>query len=401
MARPTKILCLLLLLGCAWGLTSCGDSQQTIEVTAVLPLTGQYAVYGVPIHNALELAHRELQEREDLGYVLELDVVDSGSDAEQAAELLGQAYEDGAFAAIGGVVSDSALAMVPVATRAERVLLSPTASSPRLTGASRYFYRIYPSDLQEGTRMGNFAAQSLDVENVVVLAAENNYSQGITEVFQNEFERYDKEILEKLTYPEGTGDFSQILDQVMELQPQAVYVADYAEPVRRILEGLKERGFRGTLLTTSAFASPEVIEAAGDSADDVVVTQVQFDPASEDPRVQAFVDGYREAYGSTPGLFAAHGYDALFVLAEAISQSEKIASELWKHVRSVTYTGITGSIELDERGDVGKYPRGYILQDGSFEDYDRVMKERREQLLKRLEEIRRRRARALRESQGS
>lgn len=395
MARLTKILPFLLLLGCAWGLTSCAQGDASYEVAAVLPLTGEYAVYGVPIQNALELAHQELQTQE-LGYELTLTVVDSGSDPDQAAELLRQAYDDGAFAAIGGVISDSALAMVPVADEAERVLLSPTASSPQLTGASRYFYRIYPSDLQEGTRMGNFAAQTLDVKNVVVLTADNNYAQGITEVFQSEFERYDKEILETITYPQGAEDIGGILDQVMELQPQAVYVADFAEPVRRILEGLKERGFRGTLLTTSAFASPGVIEAAGESAEDVIVTQVLFDPNSDDPNVQSFVNGYREAHGSAPGLFAAHGYDALFVLAEAIQQSEKIPSELWKHVRSVSYTGITGTVELDERGDVGKYPRVFILQDGRFEDYDRVMKERREQLQQRLEELRRRREEALR-----
>lgn len=400
MARLTKMFALILLLACAWGLTSCGDSQQTIEIAAVLPLTGEYAVYGEPIQNALEIARQELEEQ-GLEYQLELTFSDSESDPERAAELLTQAYEGGAFAAIGGVTSDEALAMVPVATQAERVLLSPTASSPQLTGASRYFYRIYPSDLQEGTRMGNFAAQSLDVENVVVLAADSNYSRGITEVFQSEFERYDKEILDKITYPSGTEDFGEILDQVMELQPQAVYVADYAEPVRQILEGLKERGFRGTLLTTSAFASPRVIEAAGESAEDVIVTQVQFDPQSEDPRIQELVKEYQQAHASMPGLFAAHGYDALHVLAQAITQSEKIPSELWKHVRSVTYSGITGSIELDERGDVGKYPRVFILQDGDFQDYDKVMKERREQLLERLEEIRRRRAEALSQAEGS
>lgn len=399
MLRLTKIFSFVLLLPCAWGLTSCGGSDRTVEVAAVLPLTGEYAVYGGPIRNALEVAHQELGE-EGLEMDLTLTVLDTGSDPDRAAELLRQAYEGGAYAAIGGVTSDEALAMVPVADEAERVLLSPTASSPRLTGASRYFYRIYPSDLQEGTRMGNFAAQNLGVENVVVLAADNSYAQGISEVFRKEFERYDKEVLETITYPDGLEDFSGILDQVMELQPQAVYVADFAEPVRRILEGLEQRGFRGTLLTTSAFASPEVIEAAGESADDVIVTQVQFEPDSEAPRVQRFVAAYREAHGKTPGLFAAHGYDALPVLVESIRESQN-ASELWKHLRGVQYDGVTGTIELDERGDVGKYPRVFILQDGSFEDYDRVIKERREQIRKRLEELRRKREEALRNAAGS
>ena len=295
MRKLLKTLAPFVVLGLALGLAACSD-RNTVQVAVVLPLSGEHAVYGEPIKNAIELAHRQIQQ-EKHPYRLELAFHDSGSDPAKAAELLRQAYSDGAFAAIGGVTSDEAQAMVPIANAEERLLVSPSASSQRLTGASRYFFRIFPSDLQEGTKMGNFAAQKLDLENVVVLAADNSYAQGISQVFVNEFERYEREVLERIVYPAGTQDFGATLDQVMEINPQAVYVADFARPVSQILSGLKERGFRGTLLTTSAFAAPGIIRAAGQGAEDVILTQVQFEPAGEDPAVRAFVDQYAQAYG--------------------------------------------------------------------------------------------------------
>lgn len=400
MRKLLKILASFAVLGFVLGLTACSGGD-TIQVAVVLPLSGEHAVYGEPMKNAIELAHRQIQQEEH-PYRLELAFHDTGSDPEKAAELLRQAYEGGAFAAIGGVTSDEAQAMVPVVNAQERLLVSPSASSQQLTGASRYFFRIFPSDLQEGTKMGNFAAQKLDLENVVVLAADNSYAQGITQVFENEFERYEREVLERIVYPAGTEDFGQVLDQVMEINPQAVYVADFAQPVGRILSGLKERGFRGTLLTTSAFAAPGIIRATGQGAEDVILTQVQFEPAGEDPAVRAFVDRYAQAYGEEPGLYAAHGYDALQVVAAALDRGTALPSDMWKNMRGLSgFSGVTGSIEFDERGDVGKYPRVYILQGGSFEDYERVIGERREQLMKRLEEIRRARERALRQGAAS
>jgi branched-chain amino acid transport system substrate-binding protein len=420
-----------LTLGClltAAFLAGC-NGEKTAKVVAVLPLTGQYALYGKPIEQGIELAHSQIVEGGEYPYNLALEVLDSGSDPAKAAELLAQAYEDGALVAIGGVTSAEALAMVPVADEAERTLLSPSASSPELSGASRHFYRIYPSDLREGTKMGNFAAQQLELDNVVVLSSDSDFARGISRVFETEFERNqgtpspssdadadadaleaelaaadspaassERGILEEIVYPEGTEDFSEVLDRVIALRPQAVYVADFAEPVRNILAGLKERGFRGTLLTTSAFASPEVVRAAGENAESVIVTQVQFD--AEDPAVRAFADAYEQAYGSMPGIYAAHGYDAMKVVAQAIASAGLLPSETWKGFRGLNdFVGVTGNVQFDERGDVGKFPRVYILQNGVFEDYDSVMAARREELQKRLEELRRQREEALRRVQ--
>jgi branched-chain amino acid transport system substrate-binding protein len=392
MAKPMRF-CLPLFAALAlWG---CGESKP-IEFGAVIPLTGSEAIYGVSIRKGVEVAFERLKARKNAHYAITLEVRDSESNPKRAAKMLEEVYEGGALAAIGGVTSKEAKEMVDVADRYDRILLSPSASSPELTGISKNFYRVFPSDFLEGTKMGNFATQTLRVNSVVVLAAESIYGRGSQGVFAKEFERYGGKVLDVLEYPEGTRDFSGLMDRVMTLDPEAVYLADFAGPIAAMVKSLRERHFKGQILTTSAFAAPEVLAAVGSGADGIFLTQPVFDIDSDAPQVKEFVTAYRQKYGEDPGLFAAHGYDAMIVLDQALENAGRAtSSEFWKGIRQIhDFEGVTGIIQFDERGDVQKFPRIYTVSDGKLIDYDEWVGKRRQELQHRMEELRRQAAAA-------
>jgi len=382
---PSVLLLTVLLLP-----AGCGEPEP-VKLGAVLPLTGQDAIYGVNVRKGVELAFEKVRSREDYPYPLMLDVRDSESDPQTAAQELNALYESGALAALGGVTSKEALEMIDVADQHDRILLSPSASSPELSGISKNFYRVFPSDFLEGSKMGNFATQTLEINTVVIVAAESLYGRGSQEVFKNEFERYGGKVAEVIEYPENTSDFSGLMDRVMTINPQAVYLADFAAPIGAMVEALRDRGFRGRILTTSAFAAPEVLSSLGEDAEGVFLTQPAFAPDSDDEVVKAFVSAYRDKYGEDPGLYAAHGYDAMIVLAQALENASRpTTSEFWKGLRRVRdFQGVTGIIQFDERGDVQKFPRIYIVNNGKLVDYDQWVTRRREELQRRMEELRR------------
>jgi branched-chain amino acid transport system substrate-binding protein len=325
---------------------------------------------------------------DDYPYELELVVVDSESDPEKGRQLLAELYSQGALAVIGGVTTAEALAMVAEADEHDQVLMSPSASTPELTGISKNFYRVFPSDAREGATMGNFATQKLNAEKVVVLSKESAYAKGIQEIFEREFERHGGEVLESIEFPSLSSDLSGVVERVMTLNPDAVYLAAYAEDLAQMITYLRDQGYKGTIFTTSAFAAPEVIARVGRPAEGVFLTQAAFDPNSEEPEVKTFVDGYRAKYQSEPDLYAVHGYDAMMVLAEALRQSGDLPTEFWKGVRSIRdFTGATGTIQFDERGDVQKFPRVYVVNNGQLIDYEAEVERRRQELLDRLRRL--------------
>lgn len=405
MARTLRtILCLTLILGLFAGCSK----DEPVVVGVVLPLTGEFAIYGEPIRRGIELAFEEIEAQEDYPYPLELQIRDSESDPEIAAAQLGQLYEAGAPAVIGGVTTAEALAMVEVADQRDRVLLSPSASSPQLTGLSTNFFRVFPSDFEEGTKMGYFAIQTLGVDEVVIAAAESQYAKGIQQVFAQEIERNGGTVTEVLEYPPNTDDLGGVIERIMTLSPEAVYLADYAPNLERLVSGLEERGYDGTILSTSSIATPELVETVGEAANGVLFTQSNYDVNSDNELIQQFVEKFGEEYGKVPDLYAAHGYDAMRIYGRALVEGGgRRPSNFWQGMRGITsFPGVTGPIQFDEQGDVQKFPRVYVIRGGEFVDYDRVLSERRRELEERRRAIEermknlRRQQRGLRDTDG-
>lgn len=405
MARTIRtILCLSLVLGLFAG---CSEDEP-VTVGVVLPLTGEFAIYGEPIRRGIELAFEELQAQEDFPYPLDLQVRDSESEPGTAADQLDQLYEAGAPAVIGGVTTAEALAMVEVADQRDRVLLSPSASSPQLTGLSTNFFRVFPSDFEEGTKMGYFAIQTLGVDEVVIAAAESQYAKGIQQVFAQEIERNGGTVTEVIEYPPNTDDLGGVIERIMTLSPEAVYLADYAPNLERLVSGLEDRDYQGTILSTSSIATPEFVESVGAAANGVLFTQSNYDIQSDEERIQQFVARFREQYDKVPDLYAAHGYDAMRIYGRALIEGGgRRPSNFWQGMRGITsFPGVTGPIQFDEQGDVQKFPRVYVIRNGEFVDYDRVLSERRRDLEERRRAIEermkalRRQQRGLRDTDG-
>ncbi|MEM6457536.1 MAG: penicillin-binding protein activator [Acidobacteriota bacterium] len=394
--RPLlSILAALLVVGLALSIGGCADSTQQIGV--VLPLTGDAAPYGVAIRKGVELAFDKLQAAGDYPHPLALSVVDSESQAATAATLLETQYQEGALVVIGGATSSEAQAMIEIADRFGRLLLSPSASAPELTGVSSNFYRVFPSDFREGSRMANFATQTLGLQKMVIIAEQQDYARGIQSVFTTEFERYGGSVIEVVEYPPNTAELSGLVERAVTLEPQGIYLAGYAEGIGRMIKQLRLDGYQGKILTTSAFAAPIGIETAGDAAADAYLTQTVFEVDSEYAHIQSFVNAYKEKYGEEPDLFAAHGYDTMMVLAEALRDKKPLPSELLKGMRGLSdHPGVTGSISFDERGDVQKYPRVYLINDDlillNYDVFAKKMEEERrrkqEELQRKMQELR-------------
>lgn len=368
--------------------TVAGCGKGPIKFGAVLPLTGHAQLYGQAIQKGLQLAYEEAKKKPDYSQ-LELKVADSGSDPKRAASELRKIYDGGAIAAIGGVTSAEALTMVKVCDDENRVLLSPSASLPQLSGISSNFFRIFPSDFAEGTVMARYAVDNLRLRTGVVLAKTEPYAKGIQKVFADEFQRKGGKILETIEFPQNTSDFAALADRVVTLKPDFVYIAAYAQEISAIIKDLRADQFGGLILTTSSFAAAETIAQTGPAAEGAYFTQTVFQTEGKLPdNVKAFVDAFKQRYGAAPDLYAAQGFDALNTLLEAYRQGGTSAISFWKGMRGVhEYAGVTGLIQFDDKGDVQKFPHVYIVTKGKAVDVEEERQRQIEAARKKMQEL--------------
>ncbi len=362
-------------------MVACREQKTTLAV--VLPETGSAGVYGTALRKGVELAAAELSAANNSSFSLAF--YDSASDPARARDLLAAAFRGGATAAIGGVTSAEALAMGPVADQAARVVISPTASSPRLTGLSSYLFRLFPSDDLEANSIAFFASQTLGLEEVALVADDRAYGSGVRDAFRHAFGSYLGKVTE---YPLTLeGDPATVAATVAESAPEAVFLAAYADTLAVLVSHLREAGYLGRILTTHAFATSVALEKAGPHAVGVLVPQTAFAVSQDAAQVRAFAEAFRARYDAEPSLFAAYGYDALHLLAEAGFATG--GDDLRRSLRVLKMEGVTGAIAFDRQGDIERPPRIHIVADDlTLLDYETYLADQRSALMTRLEALR-------------
>jgi branched-chain amino acid transport system substrate-binding protein len=370
------------------------QSQQGVKVGAVLNATQVSAPVATSIRNGLELGLEAVQADPDLQVAINLEIVDAAGDAGGAAQRL---YDDGAIAVIGGITTEDALAIAEVSKKEERVFITPTALSDELSGIARTFFRLYPTALQQASAMANFATETLDVNELVILAAEDRaFTGSLLEGLRTVFAQYDGNVKEVISFASDTRDFTSIVDEALALEPTGLFIAAYSPQTIELLALLRERGYGLTegkkewIMTTSVFSHPTSLAEAGASADAVYLTMPAFDPSNEEAPMPAFTAAYRERFGTDPDGYAGHAYDAMLLCAEALkASSNTLPQEFLKGMRAMDpLAGVSGNIQFDEDGNVQQFPRIHMIRGGQLVDYRKWRQEREEEIRSKIDELR-------------
>lgn len=354
-------------------LVAAGGCNPPLRIGVVIPETGEAAVYGASVKSGVKLAFDEAQARRTAPQGLEVLYRDSGSDPTRATSAAEALFESGAVLIIGGVTSAEAKVMIPVADRARRVLLSPSASAPNLSGRSPFFFRVYPSDELEGVKAADFLAVTRGVRTVLVLQEDNDYTRGLLPVFVGEFTSHGGRITGSIRLDESSWH-AQVREAVDRHAPDGVYVCGYGEAILAGVRLLRSLGYRGTICTTSAFSAASLLARAASLAEGVFFPLAGVDVTSQREPVRSFVRDYLATYNLMPDIYAAHGYDAaLAALAALKGPAEPTGREVARRLHALSgLAGVTGAIAFDDDGDIVHTLGDYWIHNGKIEDYDAV-----------------------------
>ena len=163
-----------------------------------------------------------------------------------------------------------------------------------------------------------------------------------------------------------------MVDEIKELNPDGVYIIGYEEDIVRILKMLQEKECDVVRMATSS-VTPSVISQAGEAAEQLIYAQQNtWDPASSDPHVSDFVTDYKAKYGEEPDIYAAHGYDAVRLIAEAVQKGGGAhPKNVFVGITGIDdYNGAAGRTTFDSNGDVTRFPKMFIVEGGQTKAYD-------------------------------
>jgi branched-chain amino acid transport system substrate-binding protein len=330
--------------------------------------------YGRNVKNGLLLALDEIntaggikRRGESEGKKIDILFEDDGTDDQKAVDKANLLIKTSKVPLIiGGVTSSTALALAPVCEAAKVVLLSPTASSPKLSGAGQYVFRNYPSDALEGKVMAEYAVRRMNVRNVAIFYIDNEYGQGLMNVFKERFTSLGGTLQMEHAYAQGANDFAAPVKELKPKPPDAIYIIGYYTEIANILKEIRKQKVESKIISVEGLVQPMVLETAADVVEGVIYPQPHYNPESTDPKIQEFVAAYRKEFNTKPDIDAAFAYDALRIVAKAIEQSANYPVDLRERIADVSMRGIIGDISFDSNGDVDIRPEIFQIKGGKF-----------------------------------
>jgi len=376
-----KIFSLILLSALVLSMTSCGSSStnqssgsgagnsKNIKIGLAAPLTGTEAQYGESIRNGAELAVAAVNANGGIGgRQVEIVAMDDKADPNEAVNIASQFVTNNEILAVLGNFNSSAtLASAPVYNKNSLVQVSPASSSPKVSEAGEYTYRVITTDAYQAEVVAKMA-KDLGFSKVAFIYEQSDFGLGLLEVFKNTCANEGGiEVVAEEAYTSGqTKDFSTILTKIKGQNPDSIFIGGFYNEAALIMQQAAKLGLSVDFIGVDSLYSEAIIELGKESVEGLKLVGFYF-PEGDNALAKEFAAKYNEKYSANPDTYAAYAYDGISLILESLKANGETRDAVKKYLDTVVdYPGVTGKITIDENGDVRTVPVRLIIKDGKF-----------------------------------
>jgi branched-chain amino acid transport system substrate-binding protein len=300
----------------------------------------------------IELAIEEINARGGVRHrplrVIEQDDEGQGT---KAAQVAADFVANREVIAVVGHVNSGAMVAAAQVYDGELPAVATTATSPELTGISRWTFRVISSDSANGIALARFA-DKLGRRRAAIMYENNSYGRGLADSFQKAFAG---EIVSVDPIPEGNSDLEPFVSYYARAKADIVFAAGTDASGLTVLREARRQGFRADFLGGDGWTGLVVDTALSKG----VYVGAPFTAEDPRPEAQRFVRAFRQKFQLIPDGNAALAYDATKLVAAAIEAAgpnrAKVRDWLANLDEASAFRGVTGEIRFQVDGDpVGK-----------------------------------------------
>jgi branched-chain amino acid transport system substrate-binding protein len=353
-------------------ITSCNPRGKEVftDIGVVVPLSGNSSNYGESARRGIDLAIKEINNSGGAaGRKLRPTYEDSKANARDGVNAIQKLISANKVQVIvGDIVSGVTLAAAPICESNKVVLISPTSTAPAITNAGQYIFRNISSDNLEGKLMADFM-RGRGINKVAILQVQNDYGEGISGVFTEQFKRQGGQVVLHERYKQDESDFRSLLAKVSSSSPEALYCIGYYTDVGFIAKQAREQGDKLALYATTTIEDPQFLKVAGTAAEGVIYPLASgFSVDSNDSSITKFIASYENEYKQKPGFVEAQAYDCVYLIRQAIENGGGITGpEIQRGMAQIKgFRGATGETSFDQNGDVEKQLVMKTVREGRF-----------------------------------
>jgi len=359
------------------------ELPDVIKIGIILPLTGTLGWLGPDMVRGAQIAQHQINENGGImGSPIDLIIGDSETTPEGSVESATQLVEiDKVKAIIGAAGSGNTLAIARgVTIDANVILISPASTSPEITTVmdDDTLWRTAGPDTWQGKAMADLA-DHMGWMTAGMMTLNNPYGIGLADAFEN---AWGGDVLTRIEYDDTVLAYQTELSAISSLDPDFFWLCCYATDGAEIMRELKELDINLPVMSADGLGDLNVV------ADDDVASRISnppsigtkpFTPTS--PGGVNFQNLWEESHanlvaifdwglyegagvGDPLGIYAAESYDALNLLAMAISFAGEYSADAikaWLPYVSTIYKPASGDKTFDEFGDVAQDYNVYMF----------------------------------------
>jgi branched-chain amino acid transport system substrate-binding protein len=334
----------------AFALAACARDTKPVTLGAAGPWN---SAYGALARRGVDLAVDEINASGGIhGRPLRILARDDMGTPSKAIEVAQEFVRNPEVLGVVGHLSSGAMLAAARIYDTQLAAVPTSATSPDLTGISRWVFRVIPSDSVTGMDLAHFAAR-LGRRRAAILYENDSYGRGLAEAFEKSF---GGSIVSFDPIDPLAPTYEPYIAYFRQTNPDLVFVAGTDASGIAVLREARREKLRADFLGGDGWTGVAV-----DTSDaEGVYVATPFTDTDTRPEVQRFVAAYRQRYGgATPPPDAALAYDATRLLATAVAQGGATRRGVQRYLAALDaqhpYVGVVGPVYFASTGDpIGK-----------------------------------------------
>jgi len=327
-------------------------TKEPYKVGAVLSISGPNAPLGTPEQRAIRLFEKEINAKGGInGHPLEVIIEDDESDPAKASTAVTKLITQmNVLAVVGSSGTGTTLAMSPIVEREQVPLVSCAAGAQITNPINKWVFRTPPTDTMALQKVLEYLKNTVKVTKVAVLHDANAFGTGGADALQAQAPNYGIQVIARESYGSTDTDMTGQLTKIKQTAAQALVVWGTNPGPAVVAQNMKQLGITIPYVGSHGIANKKFIELAGSAADGVVFPAGRLLIPSSIPKnsawrkaVDRFAAAYKKEYQLEIDTFAAHGYDAIAMVAEAIKKAGPDRAKIRDEIEKLKgFVGIDG-----------------------------------------------------------
>jgi branched-chain amino acid transport system substrate-binding protein len=332
------------------------DATAEIAIGFASPLTGPFSETGERNRIAVEMAVEDLNERGGvLGQRVTVVVADDACGMQKALDAARALVEAEVAVVVGHMCSHSSLLAAGVYETADRLMISPFSTHPRLTEEGRQnVFRLIGRDDRQGELAGDFLAEHWDGRQIAVLHDGSTYGEGLALEARRQLRvRGEMEAIYDI-YTPGANDYAGLVTRLQRARIDVLYIGGYGPDAGLILRTARARGLDLQLVGGDGLGMDEFWTTAGVAGEGAIFSGPP--DARHRPQAAELLARFR-AHGLGTRTFGIGAYATIQAWAQAVERAGTLElGPVASMLRRGRFDTVLGPIAFNDKGDLRNAP---------------------------------------------